>query len=196
MDKNSKLFDVYVAIPYTHPDFLTREARFEVSTAYTAKLYNDNIRAFSPITHSHPLHKYGCRTDFDFYEALDLDIISNCKELHVIMMKGWAESKGVTAELAHARELGMTIKFIRPMSNENTEYRDLENPLRLHFTAELVEFSKEDKEMQLANELGETLLRYHSEVALQNLVETSEEWGLYDDDKFIPEFDGGYEDEH
>lgn len=115
----SKLFDVYVAIPYSHNSLPIKEYRFHLANKYTAELYNNGTFAFSPITHSHPLHVYGTRTDFEFYEPLDLKIIENCKELHVIIADGWLESRGVQAEIAHAHKHRIPVKYICPKELNN-----------------------------------------------------------------------------
>lgn len=112
--KQQKTFDVYIAIPYSHPNPAVRVHRYNLATGYLAKLSAEKKVAFSPITHSHPMHEYDLPTDWEFWGAIDLRIISGCAELHVIIEDGWEESIGVQAEIKAAKKLGIPILYVGP----------------------------------------------------------------------------------
>lgn len=113
-----KTFDVYIAIPYTHECANVRMARYHKSTEYLAHLSKKDLVAFSPITHSHPMADYDMPTTWDFWAKIDLRILANCEEIHVLTMDGWDVSTGVTAELRAARENGTIVRFIDPETLE------------------------------------------------------------------------------
>lgn len=98
----------YLAIPYSHPDPTVREERFRLANIAAATLLNAGEQVFSPISHSHPIAEAGgLPTGFEYYEAFDMAILGICKNLVLLMIPGWSESKGVTAELEMARRLGI-----------------------------------------------------------------------------------------
>lgn len=107
-----KVFDVYVAIPYTHPSLAMKKYRFEVANLYTAWLFRQGVWAFSPIGHSHPLGPYDVGTGWSDWEAFDLHLIDNCKEVHVLMLPGWRESHGVQDEVKYAMAEGVPVRYI------------------------------------------------------------------------------------
>jgi len=103
----------YLACPYSHPIPEVMEWRYEQATKAAAWLItNKSWNVFSPITHSHPLHKLGgCRGDWRFWEQIDYEYLSCSNRLVVLLVDGWKESVGVTAELQIARELGIEVWF-------------------------------------------------------------------------------------
>lgn len=89
--------------------------RFEVACKATAKLMGQGKAVFSPIAHSHPLADHMAhelRTDFDFWMTQDLPILRYAKELNVLMLDGWKESRGVTREIAYAESVGVPVRYI------------------------------------------------------------------------------------
>jgi Domain of unknown function (DUF1937). len=46
---------IYLASPYSHPDPLVREARFDAACRAMADLVHAGQIVFSPIVHGHPL---------------------------------------------------------------------------------------------------------------------------------------------
>ena len=101
---------IYLAGPYSHPDTDIRRERYEQLTAYAGRLMASGKHVFSPITHSHPIAVTGgLPLDWEYWQEYDRKIMSVCTEMHVLMLPGWKESKGVSAELQLARELDLPI---------------------------------------------------------------------------------------
>jgi hypothetical protein len=70
---------------------------------------------FCPIAHTHPIATIGnLPLGFDFWEEFDREMIEHCEEFWVVGMPGWKESKGVTRELAIAKELRKPSYLISP----------------------------------------------------------------------------------
>ena len=69
---------------------------------------------FSPIAHTHPIAAYGLPGDWSFWQAYDRAMLECCNELAVLQLDGWSESIGVQAEIAIAKELNLSVRFITP----------------------------------------------------------------------------------
>ena len=93
---------IYIASPYSDPDCMVEQARYEAVCRYAAKLCNDGFAVFSPIAHSHPIAACGVRPDYPWLECLDLPILATCQELRVCMLPGWRSSAGVNREIGFA----------------------------------------------------------------------------------------------
>ena len=105
---------VYLASPYSHPDPRVRDARFQAACRAAAALLSAGEIVFSPIAHSHPIAAHGLPTAWEFWECADRELLRRCDELLVLMLPGWQESRGVQAEIATARELGMPVRYLAP----------------------------------------------------------------------------------
>ena len=104
---------VYLAVPYSHPDPAIRQQRFEAVNVVAAKLMLEGLHIFSPISHTHPIALAGdLPTGFDFWEQYDRAILETCRQVLVLMLDGWKESKGVTAEIAMAQKIGIPVDYL------------------------------------------------------------------------------------
>lgn len=104
---------VYLAIPYSKMD---KELSYRIANEMSVYFINKGYNIFSPITHSHPLSKYGLRGDFAFWEKMDKQFIDWSNEIIVIVVpnNGWElieSSIGVQGEIEHASLTGKPVKF-------------------------------------------------------------------------------------
>ena len=75
------------------------------------------ISVFAPIAHSHPIADYmdeRYRMDFDLWMRIDLPLLRCASEVHVLMLEGWQESRGVTRERQEAAVLKIPIQYVAP----------------------------------------------------------------------------------
>jgi nucleoside 2-deoxyribosyltransferase len=105
---------IYLASPYSHPDYDERERRFTAACYATVQLIQSGHVVFSPIVHGHPLVWHGLPTDWPFWERIDRDHLERCDEVVVLMLDGWRESVGVAAEIRFAAELGKPVRYLAP----------------------------------------------------------------------------------
>jgi len=106
---------VYLATPYSHDDHTVMHRRFEVVNGVAARLMKEGIHIYSPISHTHPIAVAGeLPRGWDFWEKYDRAILAACCKVIVVRQDGWEQSRGVTAELAIAEELGLPVEFIDP----------------------------------------------------------------------------------
>ena len=106
---------VYLATPYSHENPEVRLHRFYVVNRVAARLMSEGVHIYSPISHTHPIAEAGALPlGWDYWESYDRAILSACCKMLVLRQLGWEESKGVTAEIAIAKELGLPIEYIDP----------------------------------------------------------------------------------
>ena len=110
---------IYLAGPYTHKHKSVRNAREKALTTYAAELVKQGKHVWSPITESHQYSKVlGLETNWEFWREHDLFMLSKCDELRVLMLDGWKDSVGVSAELKEAKRLGIHISYVTPIGEE------------------------------------------------------------------------------
>ncbi len=106
---------IYLASPYSHPDPAVREARFAAACKKAAQYASKGISVFSPIAQSHPMTAYMRPEDcmnFELWMKLDLPLLKDANELHVLCIEGWRNSKGVTREIEFAEQCGIPVKQV------------------------------------------------------------------------------------
>jgi len=108
----------YLAIPYSHINNHVEELRFEIANAISTRLMKEGEIIFSPISHTHPMVKYGLPGDWNYWKEQDIAFLDICNELYVVMLKGWKESTGIPAEIAHMEQRGIAVQFIDPYTDE------------------------------------------------------------------------------
>lgn len=108
---------IYLASPYTHEDKEVRQYRFEEMCRVHADLlhlHGKTCAFIGPIAMTHSIAEYAkLPTIWDFWKVHDEAILSKCDELWVIMMDGWTESVGVTAEIAYAYAHNIPVIYVR-----------------------------------------------------------------------------------
>ena len=63
---------IYLASPYTHPNFNVELERFETICIVAARLMRDGVLVFSPIAHTHPISLLGyLPKDWDYWQRFD-----------------------------------------------------------------------------------------------------------------------------
>lgn len=103
---------IYLATPYTGTP-AERQARFERVNKVAAKLMNDGLLVFSPISHTHPIALAGdLPKGWEFWKEYNLTFIEWCDELWVLTQNGWLTSTGVTAERKLAIQMGKPVNYI------------------------------------------------------------------------------------
>lgn len=103
----------YVASPYTNYPGGVDEA-FKLICRATAKLIEAGVPVFSPIAHSHPIAEHGALDgkDPDLWHRVDKPMVDSAIGIIVVMLPGWAESRGVQAELREFRKAGKPVMFM------------------------------------------------------------------------------------
>jgi hypothetical protein len=107
---------IYVASPFTHKDKNIEVNRYLAVSAYVHERLNEGEFAYSPIAYCFPLHRlHALPGDAEFWKAFNEDFLSKADEMHVLMMKGWKESKGVQHEINYWLDnckQGQTLRYV------------------------------------------------------------------------------------
>ena len=103
---------IYLAIPYSHKDDEVKELRYEIANCISAYLMRMGAIVFSPITHSHPLVKYGLPTDYKYWKTQDESFMDICTSIIVITLDGYEESNGVNSEIMYMTNSGKPVHYL------------------------------------------------------------------------------------
>lgn len=104
---------IYLASPYSGKE----RVRYADALEYTVDRTREGEIIFSPIVHSHQMSSlYELPGDWVFWERIDRAFIDSCTKIRVLMLDGWKESKGVTAELAYATKIGKEVEYVDPLN--------------------------------------------------------------------------------
>lgn len=107
-----KLVISYLACPYQHEDPTIKALRLDIVTEVAALLHSRGIYVFSPLTHNYPLIQKGLLQTWDTWRKFDLELLERCDKLLVLSLPGWDVSKGVQAEINHAKDLNIPIQML------------------------------------------------------------------------------------
>lgn len=111
---------IYLCSPYTHKSKEVENYREEVVTAIAAALTEQyGYSMFLPITQSAAMARYNPSLDgkYDTWQDIDEFTISEkADEVWVVLIDGWRESKGVTAEIECAQRHGIPVRFFCPIN--------------------------------------------------------------------------------
>ena len=103
---------IYIACPYMHEDMSVMLSRVKASERYFASLVSDGIFAINPISCHYAARDNDLELGWEFWEAMDKKLIDISKEIHVLQLSGWQESRGVQSEIAYANESGIPICYV------------------------------------------------------------------------------------
>lgn len=112
---------VYLASPYTADLDGLKLWRFTQAAKAADILCQAGWLIYSPIAQTVPMAKYGNRPDettWDDWKEFDEAFVKRCDMMFVLLLPGWQESTGVTAELVLARSLDMPIIGVNPVTHE------------------------------------------------------------------------------
>jgi len=104
---------IYLASPYSHPDPEVKVQRYDEACLATAALMREGKVVFCPIAHCHSIATHSdLPTDWNFWSTYDLEILSHCDQLYVLMLDGWLTSTGVNAEIDFAMAHGIPVTYV------------------------------------------------------------------------------------
>lgn len=103
---------IYLAAPYSHPDPPVISARMEAFDAVAAQMLLVGKHVVSPLLFHSLLGQHNVPGNWTFFEAYSLSLLDRCDEIVVVSLPGWADSKGVSGELAFARAKEMEISSV------------------------------------------------------------------------------------
>ena len=113
---------LYIAAPYTDEDPDVRLQRFEATNRVAARFARLGIPVYSPISHWHPVaEQCGLQHDWGTWEHIDLAYLDVSWAVVVLCLTGWVHSRGVTAEIAAAKERGIPVLYMSPIDPQEED---------------------------------------------------------------------------
>lgn len=172
----------YLACPYSHPDKNVKEMRHRIVNQVAFTLMRQGTYVYSPLTHNLPIDRLGINGNWMYWKNFDHAMLARCDRIIVIKLPGWDESKGVAAELAYAKELGMSIEWIEPTEEMLQQANELSSsPLKDLISSMLKGYSERDWSkfhspknlaMNLGVEVGELMEHFRWLTEPQSYVES------------------------
>ena len=100
---------IYLATPHSGTP-AQQGARFIQASIIAGEIIKQGHCVFSPISHSHPIHKY-CNLpgDHGYWQRLNESWLEWCDEVWVAEMDGWKQSKGVRWEMDWSEKNGKPV---------------------------------------------------------------------------------------
>lgn len=102
---------IYLASPYTHPEWTVRAQRLADVAAVTERYLRAGYPVFSPIVYGDPF-EWVIGTEFEHWQKLNDTMVASCAEVWVLQLPGWEESKGIAHEVKLARSLRKPVKYL------------------------------------------------------------------------------------
>ena len=119
---------IYLACPYSDPDAQVREYRNTKANRAAAWLMLLGHLPYSPLSHTQSWSKHAeLPYDFGFWSAHCLAFVDWCEALVVLSLKGWNKSRGVAAEIDHARAQGKPVVLLCDWMMDGVKVRPLHN---------------------------------------------------------------------
>jgi hypothetical protein len=109
---------IYLACPYTHPDFEVREYRYRAVNQALAYLIKQDLVVFSPISMTHGVDILLGRIDPEYWYKFDDEFMQHCAECYVLTLPGWSTSNGVSREIKHFRNNNKPVRFMNSVNFE------------------------------------------------------------------------------
>lgn len=108
---------VYLACPYTHPDFNVRVERFTASARAAADLIKRGMFVYSPITMTHPIDLVLAQEQgsmgSDYWCDFDEAFMNVCSEMIILSRQHCAESRPTRRDGCHVPVNRAGAKFAR-----------------------------------------------------------------------------------
>lgn len=114
---------IFLSLPYSHQYKEVIDYRIKIASIYAGHLMREGLIPVSPIIFgSKMLEHVNLPSDFDTWDKLCYAYLDNCKEIHILCIDGWNQSKGVAGEIDHAIKNGIEIKFINTYKHDDGKY--------------------------------------------------------------------------
>lgn len=105
---------IYLGTPYSHPNPLIEDIRFELAMSVAATLATHSIPCYVPIAFWHPTsRKHSLPGDHEFWLLQDYAMIERCDEGWFMASEGFHSSKGIRHEIECFEALGKPVYLLQ-----------------------------------------------------------------------------------
>jgi hypothetical protein len=121
---SAKIHDCAADMPNCR-DEVTEHKRYIEACYACGMLMMNGDTVYSPIAHWHLIDRLMQGSiGYEDYLAADFEMIDLCSELHVLMLDGWKESRGVTLEIEYAKLKNKPVKYLK-LDEQGVHYAEL-----------------------------------------------------------------------
>lgn len=103
---------IYISAPYSHSDSSVRDERMKQVYALDARLTCEGKFTVSPLYKVELTRHHELPATWEYWKEYSYELLSRCDRMYVLMLPGWQESPGVTAEIEFAQSSGIPITYI------------------------------------------------------------------------------------
>lgn len=104
---------IYLATPFSHKDPMILHSRAILANQMAGKLIKEGHVVFAPIPYGWDLCRFHTfPTDFTFWETFCYSFLKKCDKMIVYKIDGWAESKGVAAEIVFCENHNIPVEYL------------------------------------------------------------------------------------
>ena len=107
----------YLAAPYSDPDPLVVADRMERLCKADAKLMKKGIFTVSPLLKHFIIQHEQLPGDWEYWRDYSAALLCGVDRVYVLMLPGWKESIGVSAEIRLATDVGIPILYINELGD-------------------------------------------------------------------------------
>lgn len=107
---------VYLAAPYTHADPSVVSARMKTLCIVDAALMKQGVMTASPLLKHFLLEHSDLPGDWNYWKDYAEVLLRKCDKMIVVMLAGWEESTGVTAEIQLCTQFDIPVEYLDPFS--------------------------------------------------------------------------------
>lgn len=106
---------IYLASPYSSPDFRIQEERYLAARNYVDRAISLGECVFSPIVYAHRMaHELGLATSAEAWWEFNRQMLYASRYMTVLTLDGWGTSKGVQQEIAYCELMSIPIFYAEP----------------------------------------------------------------------------------
>ena len=103
---------IYLASPYSHPDYREREMRWVLVSQLYASLIKQGHAVYCPIAFHHQIAVVcDLPTDHGFWKKQNRAFLEWADIVMVYKLKGWEESEGIQWEVGYAASIAKEVVF-------------------------------------------------------------------------------------
>ena len=107
---------IYLASPYSHSDPEVRTKRFLAAEAFVANRLREGTTIYSPVVFCHEIAcRYHLPPDIDFWWQHNVPMLEVARELWILTLDGWQDSRGIARERSFASRRMIPIVQVPPL---------------------------------------------------------------------------------
>lgn len=110
---NTKHELIYVAAPYAHPDAKIVQSRMTSLYSVMNIFSQRGLHVITPLFMHEIVIRHAMKDDYAYWEQYCLNMLKRCDAMYVILLDGWAASRGVAEEIEFCVKHAIPVTYYR-----------------------------------------------------------------------------------